>query len=166
MACHSHRPPGLQDLWNYSRWQNMVGLDGVQSPNSPLMQAPRLEHTDMAAEGAGAKRGLLESVLALSMPPEVVDDLQDVLPPVPDNQVDARQCTWEIYGTYRMQLASLPDELLNQVCSGVKEGSSMLSVLEPLRQLRPVNGGPAWNEEVVMHLRTLNFDLSGGPSEE
>ena len=65
---------GLQDLWNNGSWQDMVGPDGVNSRNCPIMQAPRLDHDNMAAEGAGAKRGLLESVLALSMPPEVIID--------------------------------------------------------------------------------------------
>jgi len=32
--------------------------------------------------------------------------------------------------------------------------------LEPLRNVRPCNGGPGYDEELVMHLRTLNFELS------
>lgn len=53
-----------------------------------------------------------------------------------------------------------------QVWSGVTKDGSVLEVLEALQQLRPVNGGAAWSEEAVMQLRTLNFDLSGGPAEE
>lgn len=90
----------------------------------------------------------------------MLQDVQDVLPAVPDDQAEARDTTFEIYSTFRMQLAALPDSLLQQVC-GAQKGSSVQDLVQPLRQIRPVNGGPAWDKNVVMQLRTANFDLSG-----
>lgn len=91
---------------------------------------------------------------------QVMQDVQDVLPPVPDDQAEAHRTTYEIYSTFRMQLAALPDQLLQQVCGAVK-GCSLQELLQPLHDIRPVNGGPGWDADVVMQLRTLNFDLSG-----
>uniref|UniRef100_A0A383WDL8 Uncharacterized protein n=1 Tax=Tetradesmus obliquus TaxID=3088 RepID=A0A383WDL8_TETOB len=152
--------PGLEELWNNASWQGVVGPDGLSSSSSPVMQAPRVDHEAMQQPGAGAKRGLLEAVLQLSVPPEVLQDVQDVLPPVPDEQAEAQQITYEIYSTFRMQLAALPEPLLQEVCGAVK-GTSLQQLLQPLRAMRPVNGGPGWDMDVVMQLRTLNFDLSG-----
>lgn len=91
---------------------------------------------------------------------QVLQDVQDVLPPVPDEQAEARQITYEIYSTFRMQLAALPEPLLQEVCGAVK-GTTLQQLLQPLRAMRPVNGGPGWDMDVMMQLRTLNFDLSG-----
>jgi hypothetical protein len=41
------------------------------------------------------------------------------------------------------------------------EGCTLQKLLQPLRVIRPVNGGPGWDMDVVMQLRTLNCDLSG-----
>jgi hypothetical protein len=68
-------PAGLEELWNNSTWQDMVGPDGLRSSSSssssPVMTAPLVDHAAMQQPGAGAKRGLLEAVLQLSVPPEV-----------------------------------------------------------------------------------------------
>jgi hypothetical protein len=62
---------GLEELWNNSAWQEMVGPEGLSSSSSPVMRAPLVDHAAMQQPGAGAKRGLLEAVLQLSVPPEV-----------------------------------------------------------------------------------------------
>jgi hypothetical protein len=62
---------GLEELWNNSAWQDMVGADGLSSSSSPVMAAPLVDVAAMQQPGAGAKRGLLEAVLQLSVPPEV-----------------------------------------------------------------------------------------------
>jgi hypothetical protein len=64
-----------------------------------------------------------------------------------------------------MQLAALPPALLPQLC-GALPGYKMDSVLQPLQQLRPVNGGPGWDPELGMMLRGLNFDLTIDATEE
>lgn len=70
-ACIACLPAGLEELWNNASWQGVVGPDGLSSSSSPVMQAPRVDHEAMQQPGAGAKRGLLEAVLQLSVPPEV-----------------------------------------------------------------------------------------------
>jgi hypothetical protein len=49
----------------------MVGPDGLSSSSSPVLTAPLVDHAAMQQPGAGAKRGLLEAVLQLSVPQEV-----------------------------------------------------------------------------------------------
>jgi hypothetical protein len=66
-----------------------------------------------------------------------------------------------------MQLATLPRQLLSQVCSTLpSSGLKVDELLQPLRDLRPSNGGKGWDPEVGMQLRGLNFDLSVGDVEE
>lgn len=81
------------------------------------------------------------------------------LPPLPDQHVEAYEWTSEIYQSMRMQLAALPEPLLRQVCSTAPGAEDMLAVLAPLRAVRPMNGGPGWNEELGVQLRQLNFEL-------
>jgi hypothetical protein len=64
-----------------------------------------------------------------------------------------------------MQLASLPDELLAQVCGAIP-GCKLDELLQPLRQLRPSSGGKGWDPEIGMQLRGLNFDLTVEAAEE
>jgi hypothetical protein len=94
---------------------------------------------------------------------QVLDDMQDTLPPVPEEgtEADARAWAWEIYSSTRMQLAALPDDLLQQVCGEVGRGNPGQGFLASLRAMRPVAGGAGWDKEVGMGLRALNFDLSG-----
>ncbi len=96
---------------------------------------------------------------------QVLDDLAQVLPPVPDSQQEGYQWTHEIYSSTRMTLAALPRELLPSVLGAVK-GCDAWQLLQPLRDVRPVNGGPGWTEELIVQLRALNFDLTGGQAEE
>jgi hypothetical protein len=42
----------------------------------------------------------------------------------------------------------------------------MDELLQPLRDLRPSNGGKGWDPEIGMQLRGLNFDLSVDAIEE
>lgn len=64
-----------------------------------------------------------------------------------------------------MQLACLPPELLPQVCSSLPP-IKMDTLLQPLRDLRPVQGGTGWCVDTGMMLRGLNFDLTVDPVEE
>jgi len=36
----------------------------------------------------------------------------------------------------------------------------MWDVLAPVRAVRPVNGGPGYDKELVLDLRTLNFEIA------
>jgi hypothetical protein len=65
---------GLQKLWDDGSWQLLLGpagLAGASEGTCPLLVAPQCGPEAMAAPGAGARRGLLEALLALSMPQEV-----------------------------------------------------------------------------------------------
>ena len=44
-----------------------------------------------------------------------------------------------------------------QVCGSWR--CDMWDLLAPLRAVRPANGGPGFDEELVLELRTLNFEL-------
>lgn len=57
-----------------------------------------------------------------------------------------------------MLLAVLPPELLGRVVQSYP-GSNMEHALEPVRAVRPCNGGNACDAEVVRQLRSLNFGL-------
>jgi hypothetical protein len=160
-------PPGIRALWESDEWRRLVASDDLKS--SPLMAAPALAPADMAAPGSGAKRGLLDAVLALSVPASVLGDLESHLPAVPEDQEEARALTYEFYSAQRVQLATLPRGVLERVASvarGCEAGSSMWDVLEPLRGVRPVNGGPGWDEEAVMGLRALDLYISAGGGDE
>lgn len=88
--------------------------------------------------------------------------MQDALPPLSDAascEAEARQWAYEIYCTTRMQLAALPQPLLEQVLGCVKGGSTA-DMLGPLRALRPVNGGRGYDADVAMALRALNFEFT------
>ena len=55
-------------------------------------------------------------------------------------------------------MAVLSRELLAETCQG--RDCDMWEVLAPLRALRPVNGGPGYNTDEIMKLRTLHFQLT------
>eukprot|EP00775_Hariotina_reticulata_P009161 gene9161-9327_t len=105
---------GLLQLLQSGSWQSMIGEDGLSS-SSPVMQAPTISAEDLQQPDVGARRGLLEAVLQLSMPDEVLQDMQEVLPLITDpQQAAAHEWTLEIYSSYRMQLASLPETLASR----------------------------------------------------
>ena len=47
-------------------------------------------------------------------------------------------------------------------CTPPRQGwnCDLWDVLAPVRAVRPVNGGPGYDQELVLDLRTLNFELS------
>jgi len=162
---------GIKALWDSGEWQQLIAAPDLKS--SPLMTHPPLDASDMQRPGSGAKRGLLDAVLALSVTEEVLQDLEAHLPPVPADQEEERALAFELYSAQRVQLAALPRAVLERVCScarGCEAGGDMWEVLAPLRALRPVNGGPGWDEDAVMGLRALDLYISmdggGGDDEE
>jgi hypothetical protein len=77
---------------------------------------------------------------------------------LPATEVEAYEATLEIYGSCRMLLAPLDKELLAKVVQG--QGCDFWEVLEPVRRVRPVHGGPGWDLGLLQVLRELNFDLN------
>lgn len=87
--------------------------------------------------------------------------------PVLTHTQDHSPCLAPVYCPHRMQLATLPPDLLAQVCSALpSSGLKVDELLQPLRDLRPSNGGKGWDPEIGMQLRGLNFDLSADAVEE
>ena len=107
----------------------------------------------------GVRRAIMERLLGLRCPPEVVEEAIAVLGPVPAEHVAAYEATSELYSSCRMLLAMLDREQLARVARG-PEGTELFDVLAPLRALRPALGGPGWSEAAVQTLRglALRFD--------
>ena len=87
----------------------------------------------------------------------VIQDMIATLGPVAPEQQTAYDAAHEIYSTCRMLLAVLDRDLLARVVSGCE--CDMWQVLEPLRRVRPSNGGTGWDPDLVQELRGLNFQL-------
>lgn len=156
--------PGLKQLWDSGRWAEMCPRAKALS-ESPVMQAPPVDPSDMSRRGAGLKRGLMEATIGLSVGSAVLEDLAASLPPPPADGMggaaaaEAEAYAWssEMYCTNRMQLAALPRDLLARVCSGYQ--CDPYEAFAPFRAVRLSQGGPGWSEDVGMALRGLNFDL-------
>ena len=87
---------------------------------------------------------------------QVVDDCCAVLGPLSPSASEAEQHATEIYGSTRMLLAVLSREELQRVCSGWR--CDMYRILEPVRAVRPVNGGSGVDEDVLWdHVRDLSL---------
>lgn len=130
---------------------------GKDLSTSPVMNTRASEEASQSMRDEGIKRGLLQAVMRLSVTQEVLDDMTNVLGPVPQFLEPAVESIEEIYACSRMLLATLPQELLSQVCSGYK--CNMYEVLEPYRRLRASRGGPIYSDEFIEQIRELNFDI-------
>jgi hypothetical protein len=110
-------------------------------------------------EQEGVRRALLEAVVRLSCARVIVDDLAACLGALPREALAAYAWTRELYGTTRMLLACLPKEELPKLARGWR--CDLWEELAPVRAARPINGGPGCDQDLVMQLRTLHFDLPG-----
>ncbi|GAX79476.1 hypothetical protein CEUSTIGMA_g6917.t1 [Chlamydomonas eustigma] len=146
---------GLNKLWHGKRWREMVPELDIGSAS--IMSSPSVGRTTVGAREDGVHRGLMHAMMRMMVTNEVLAHMEHVLGPVPDNQRQSFDAVEEIYGSSRMMLATLPPELLHKVCCGLH--CSMPEVLEPFRKLRPLNKGLAYTEEMITHVRSLNFEL-------
>ncbi len=106
----------------------------------------------------GVRRAILERLLLLRSPVEVVEEAVAVLGEVTLQHLVAYEATHEVYASCRMLLACLPQEQLASVVGG-RAGADMWATLAPLRAVRPANGGPGWSDEVLSQLRALTPNL-------
>lgn len=106
---------------------------------------------------AGVRRALLECVMAARTSEAVVADMARCLGPIDEAHREAYEAMHEVYGTCRMQLACMDRAMLERIASGYE--CDFWQVLEPVRRVRPSNGGPGWTAELVEELRGLNFEL-------
>lgn len=107
---------------------------------------------------AGVQRALAEAVVGLRGSRLVVNAMTRALGPVPQDELESYMIASETYGCCRMLLAALEKDIFNQVVTG--RGCDFWAELQPLRDLRPVNGGPGHDLGLLIELRELNFDLS------
>lgn len=148
--------PGLKHLWESGKWRELVGGGSGDLGASQLLACPRLPAPDTDPQ-YGLRRGLMEAMLRLSVTREVLADVDQVLGPVPPREGLAVEAIREVYGSPRMQLASLPREVLDVAVKGL--GCDFHEVLQPMRDIRPMHGGPGYSEDMVMYVRGLNFEL-------
>lgn len=156
---------GMRHLWASDSWRALVDPAAVPTKGGPAavaggaLHAPEPSVGNEPPEAAGVRRALLESVLRLTCRRDVLNDLTAALPPAERGTPAGRAyaLTQELYGCSRMLLAVLSREQLQEVCSSWR--CDMWDLLEPLRAVRPINGGPGFDEELVLELRTLNFEL-------
>ncbi|GIL90740.1 hypothetical protein Vretimale_19829 [Volvox reticuliferus] len=150
---------GVEYLWRSGRWREVVGSGGANHPlsASQLLATPRSSSDTHDDPQHGLRRGLMEAMLRLSVTKEVISDLESVLGPVPERQMQSYTSIQEVYGAPRMQLASLPRDMLKKLVEGL--GCDFYEVLQPLRDIRPLNGGPGYSDDMVMYVRGLNFEL-------
>jgi hypothetical protein len=88
----------------------------------------------------------------------MLEEISKVLPPLGGEQEEPYAYVAETYGTTRMLLACLPPELLQLTVSSYG-GTQFSQLLQPIRDVRPVNGGPALSEELWQQLVALNFQF-------
>ena len=121
-----------------------------------LPDLSELEQQPVAPSSAdyGVRRAILERLIGLRCPPEVVEEVMEVLGPVPAEHVAAYEATSELYSSCRMLLAMLDREQLARVACSPK-GTELFDLLAPLRALRPAMGGPGWSDAAVQTLRSL-----------
>ncbi|EFN59718.1 expressed protein [Chlorella variabilis] len=140
---------GMQRLWDSGGWRGMVAQGLLEAPTGP--------RTPETAEETGVRRALLDGVIRLSCRNDVQQDVRRVLGAVPPESHEAYSLAHELYGTTRMLLAVLDRQQLEEVCQGWR--CDMWEVLAPVRAVRPLNGGPGFDRDLVLDLRTLNFEI-------
>jgi hypothetical protein len=139
--------PGMAKLWDTGSWTG-IAAHATEIP-AALDEDPRI---------FGIRRALFDAVIRMTCRGDVSMDAAMTLGPPPPEAMDAYELTSELYGSTRMLLATLSKEQLEMVCSGWN--CSPWEFLEPLRRVRPSNGGQGYDVELVEDLRTLNFELS------
>lgn len=138
--------PGMSRLWETNSWPS-IAAEATILPD-PVDESP---------EQFGIRRALFDAVIRMTCRADVSMDAAMTLGPPPAEAMDAYELTSELYGTTRMLLATLSKEQLEKVCSGWN--CDPWELLEPLREVRVVNGGKGYDLELIENLRTLNFEL-------
>jgi hypothetical protein len=141
---------GMRRLWATDSWREVLASGALELPkNCGQGETP---------EQIGVRRALFDGVIRLTCRSDVTDDIYQTLGPPPEECFDVYDLTHEMYGSSRMLLATLGRDQLEEVCQGWR--CDFWEVLEPLRNIRPVNGGVGYDEEIVMQLRQLNYEVT------
>jgi hypothetical protein len=141
---------GMRRLWTTDGWREVV--------NSGALELPKHCGEGETPEQIGVRRALFDGVIRLTCRIDVTNDIYETLGPPPEESFDVYDLTHELYGSSRMLLATLGKDQLEEVCQGWR--CDMWEVLAPLRDIRPVNGGRGYDEELVMQLRQLHYEIT------
>eukprot|EP00892_Ulva_mutabilis_P000562 jgi/Ulvmu1/10506/UM064_0044.1 len=147
--------PGLKSLWDSGEWKRATcSTDWATC----AFDAPPAAIVDEKSAGLGVQRALAEAAVGLRGSGLVVNAMSRSLGPIPQDELESYMITSETYGCCRMLLATLQRAMFDDVVAG--RGCDFWAELQPLRDLRPVNGGPGHDLGLLIELRELNFDLS------
>ena len=139
---------GMKRLWKAGTWEG-IAAQAMHLPSDNRNESP----IDF-----GVRRALFDGVIRLTCRPDVTYDAASTLGPPPRESMEAYELTSELYGSTRMLLATLDRDQLAEVCSGWR--CDPWEFLEPVRNIRPSQGGPGYDKELVLQLRMLNFEIS------
>lgn len=144
---------GMAKLWKDQSWQRIISSDNIMdlSERGCKLQLETFERI-------GVRRALFDSVIRLTCHNDVLNDINITLGEPSRQSLPSYLLTRELYGSSRMLLATLGKDQLSHVCGSWR--CNMWELLEPLRAVRPINGGPGYDKELIMQLRTLNFEIS------
>lgn len=141
---------GMQQLWPGNKWRDVIAAGATELPER--------RGEDETPEQFGVRRALFDGVIRLTCRDDVIIDIAETLGDPPLASMQAYELTHELYGSSRMLLATLGRDQLEEVCQGWR--CDMWEILAPLRAVRPVNGGPGYDPELVLELRTLNYEIA------
>ena len=144
---------GMAKLWKDQSWQHIISSGSIMD-----LPGKAFNLEDESPERIGVRRALFDSVIRLTCHNDVLNDINATLGEPTARALPSYLLTRELYGSSRMLLATLEKDQLSHICGSWR--CKMWEVLEPLRAVRPVNGGPGYDEELIMQLRTLNFEIS------
>jgi hypothetical protein len=128
----------------------------------------KAEEVSIVPEGVpdapGVRIALAQRLMGLRCPPALVDDVMRTLSTdvqsLSASDLADFELVSEVYGSARMLMACVEDkEVLDAVIGGFKCDFSDVA-LEPLRAIRPSNGGRGYSDDVVNALRSnsvVNF---------
>jgi hypothetical protein len=111
-------------------------------------------------DSPGVRIALAQRLMGLRCPPALVDDVMRTLSAdvqgLNANDLIDFELVSEVYGSPRMLMACVEDqEVLDAVIGGFKCDFSK-DVLEPVRAVRPRNGGKGYSDEIINSLRTMS----------
>ena len=141
------------------RWEEMVASGGKSRASAEEIDA-LLTAPETTRENVGARLAIMQRLLGLRCTESLVSDAFEALDAdmntLEGDEIIAFNATSEIYGAPRMLLAAAAeaDEAAFDAAVGSAKGVDFKKELEPMRAVRPANGGVGWSEEAIVWLRT------------
>ena len=138
------------------RWEEMVASGGKSRASAEEIDA-LLTAPETTRENVGARLAIMQRLLGLRCTESLVSDAFEALDAdmntLEGDEIIAFNATSEVYGAPRMLLAAAAGGRRRRG-GGEREGRGLQEGLEPMRAVRPANGGVGWSEEAIVWLRT------------